>query len=184
MLWGWSQSAPSWRRCHWLKLQAVGKEAHLDITAQMRMIEQIYLPKWMYKPQLTSLMEALMHRGALNLHHFAIGPNELSEAALPHKTQLTLGVQYKLNFSRWLNHLELIQTLLPGLIVWSLCWNNKQTYKSFRDKEDRNKANNLQWFLEQEVKGSHLYSQTHESFQFGLSAKEPGKSNSIRNLFL
>lgn len=135
-----------WRRCHWLKLQAVEKEAHLDITAQMNMIEQIYLSKWMCKPQLMSLMEALMHRGALNLHHFAIGPNELSEAALPRKTQLTLGVQYKLNFSRWLNHLELIQTLLPGLIVWSLCWNNKQTYKSFRDKKDRNKANNLQWF--------------------------------------
>lgn len=57
----------------------------------MHMLKQIYLPKWMYKQQLMSLMEALVHRGALNLHHIAIGPNELPEAALPHKTQLTLG---------------------------------------------------------------------------------------------
>lgn len=86
----------------------------------MNMIKQIYLPKWMYKSQLMSLMEALMHRGALNPHHISIGPNELSEEALPHKTQLTLRGEYKLNFSRWLNHLEVIRTLLPGLIVWSL----------------------------------------------------------------
>lgn len=142
---GWSQSVLSWRRCHWLKLQAVEKEAHLVITAHWKCIWLNKFIYQMYKPLLMSLMEALMHRGALNLHHIAIGHNELSEAALPHKTQLTLGVEYKMNFSRWLNHLELIQTLLPGLIVWSLCWSNKQTYKSFRGKKDRNKANNLQW---------------------------------------
>lgn len=58
----------------------------------MHMIKQIYLPKWMYKPQLMSLMEALMHRGALHLYHIATGASELPEAALPQKTQLTLRV--------------------------------------------------------------------------------------------
>lgn len=53
------------------------------------------------------------------IYHIGIGPNVLSEVHVPHKTQLS-ETEYKLNFTRWLNHLELIQTLLTGLIVWSL----------------------------------------------------------------
>lgn len=90
------------------KVTSSGKGSTLRYNSalQMHVIKQIYLPKWMYKLQLMSLMKALMDRVALNLYHIAIGPNELSEAALPHKTQLILRVKYKLNFSRWPNHLE------------------------------------------------------------------------------